>query len=314
MAASKQWVPSAGVPPVDITTGLHFYDDYLNTRNREGKRKLRTCGGTSVYVAEGNRKFPWNADPIMLRVHPDITKGRVSSVLTEETLLYLLEGQMAFMEEVMKYEKEANRSYFSSMAKWKCGIVKYFLGCCTGEELNEWTRQIASLKQLQYDHQSWVVRYSKTLSAVTRHGDSRKMGKLLEIPIGELVCTKANPYRMEPHTFLSLILSSSKGRFCLYFAPSRCAYDSLRDFDFEICIAAIQGHSRVPDHVSAEAMGHQLTIEECRNLGFIFHASKYDNYNSIVERGLLLEGTSVNTEPPSSACLRFQRSPPGSFS
>ena len=26
------------------------------------------------------------------------------------------------------------------------------------------------------------------------------------------------------------------------------------------------------------------------------------------------EGTSVNTEPPSSACLRFQRSPPGSFS
>ena len=291
MAAPKQWVPSAGVPPVDINTGLHSYDDYLNTRNMEGKRKLRTCGGTSVYVDEGNRKFPWNADPIMLRVHPDITKGRVSSVLTEETLLYLLEGQMAFMEEVMKYEREANRSYFSSMAKWKCGIIKYFLGCCTGEELNEWTRQIASLKQLQYDHQSWVVRYSKTLSAVARHGDSRKMGKLLEIPIGELVCAKANPYRMEPRTFLSLILSSSKGRFCLYFAPSKCAYDSLRDFDFEVCIAAIQGHSRVPDHVSAEAMGHQLTIEECRNLGFIFHASKYDNYNSILERGLLLEAT-----------------------
>ena len=118
MAAPKQWVPSAGVPPVDITTGLHFYDDYLNTRNREGKRKLRTCGGTSVYVDEGNRKFPWNADPIMLRVHPDITKGRVSSVLTEETLLYLLEGQMAFMEEVMKYEREAIAATFP---QWPSG-------------------------------------------------------------------------------------------------------------------------------------------------------------------------------------------------
>ena len=119
-----------------------------------------------------------------------------------------------------------------------------------------------------------------------------KWGKLLEIPIGELVCTKANPYRMEPHTFLSLILSSSKGRFLSLLWPRQGA--PMTAFEILISRSALRpskGTVVSPDHVSAEAMGHQLTIEECRNLGFIFHASKYDNYNSIVERGLLLEAT-----------------------
>ena len=61
------------------------------------------------------------------------------------------------------------------------------------------------------------------------------------------------------------------------------------DWDFAIGIGAIQGHTRIPEGVSEEALGEKLTIERCEQLGFIFHASHNSNYNSIREIGLLLE-------------------------
>ena len=96
-----------------------------------------------------------NADPIMLPVHPDITKRQSKPpCLRRKTLLYLLEGTDGpSWKRLLKYEKEANRSYFFLNGQvGNAASLSISSAVCTGEELNEWGRgQIASLKQLQYD-------------------------------------------------------------------------------------------------------------------------------------------------------------------
>ena len=60
-----------------------------------------------------------------------------------------------------------------------------------------------------------------------------------------------------------------------------------------------KGHNRMPEQVSAVALGESLTLEKCRRLGMIFHAMEISNYESI--RG------SANARL-STSCMRVERS------
>ncbi|CAE7160923.1 unnamed protein product, partial [Symbiodinium necroappetens] len=62
----------------------------------------------------------------------------------------------------------------------------------------------------------------------------------------------------------------------------------------DLGISAIQGHSRSPDEVSKVALGECLTLERCKQLGQIFHASENANYQSIRTYGLVLEATKAS--------------------
>ena len=68
-------------------------------------------------------------------------------------------------------------------------------------------------------------------------------------------------------------------------------FDRFFDWDFHISISATQGHTRVPEQVSEISLGERLSIERCRKLGMIFHATDNANYESIREQGLVLEAT-----------------------
>ena len=83
-------------------------------------------------------------------------------------------------------------------------------------------------------------------------------------------------------------MANSKGRFSLWVAPMAVVFDRFFDWDFDISVGALQGHTRIPGNVAEEALGERLTAERCRQLGMIFHASHNSNYESIRERGLLL--------------------------
>ena len=55
------------------------------------------------------------------------------------------------------------------------------------------------------------------------------------------------------------------------------------DWDFHIGVSATQGHTRVPEQVSEISLGERLSIERCRKLGMIFHATDNANYEGIRE-------------------------------
>eukprot|EP00439_Symbiodinium_sp_Y106_P039565 s2490_g4.t2 len=65
-------------------------------------------------------------------------------------------------------------------------------------------------------------------------------------------------------------------------------FDRFFDWDFDISVGAIQGHSRVPGEVAEEALGKRLTAERCRN--YMFYA-KLD-YESFLNHGHQLYLTS----------------------
>ena len=76
-------------------------------------------------------------------------------------------------------------------------------------------------------------------------------------------------------------MANSKGRFSLWVAPKALVFDRFFDWDFDISVGAIQGHSRVPGEVAEEALGKRLTAERCRN--YMFYA-KLD-YESFLNHG-----------------------------
>ena len=86
-------------------------------------------------------------------------------------------------------------------------------------------------------------------------------------------------------------MANSKGRFNIWVAPVALTFDRFFDWDFHISISATQGHTRVPEQVSEISLGERLSIERCRKLGMIFHATDNANYESIREQGLVLEAT-----------------------
>ncbi|CAE7800395.1 unnamed protein product, partial [Symbiodinium microadriaticum] len=69
------------------------------------------------------------------------------------------------------------------------------------------------------------------------------------------------------------------------------SFNRFVDWDFSIGISAIQGHSRTPEQVADIAQGERLSQQRAMELGYIFHASENQNYESIKRDGLLLRAT-----------------------
>ena len=103
--------------------------------------------------------------------------------------------------------------------------------------------------------------------------------------------TSVKPFDWHPRKFFSFLMANSKGRFNIWVAPVALTFDRFFDWDFHISISATQGHTRVPEQVSEISRGERLSIERCRKLGMIFHATDNANYEGIRERGLVLEAT-----------------------
>ena len=60
-AAVKFWVPNLGArAPVDLTTRLPDYSEYVRSGLWVQRRRLRVCDGTGLtaYMPEGNRSWP----------------------------------------------------------------------------------------------------------------------------------------------------------------------------------------------------------------------------------------------------------------
>ena len=60
-AAVKFWVPNLGARvPVDLTTGLPDYSEYVRSGLWVQRRRLRVCDGTGLtaYMPEGDRSWP----------------------------------------------------------------------------------------------------------------------------------------------------------------------------------------------------------------------------------------------------------------
>ena len=146
---------------------------------------------------------------------------------------------------------------------------------------------------MNHNFTSWSVKSSKQLSAALRHDYKVKLGRYMDASIDLHTHTRLRCFDWEPRKFFAFLAANSKGRFSIWIAPVALTFSRFFDWDFSIGIGAIQGHTRIPEGVSEEALGEKLTIERCEQLGFIFHASHNSNYNSIRETGLLLEVTAV---------------------
>ena len=129
------------------------------------------------------------------------------------------------------------------------------------------------------------------MSRILRHDERAVLGKYMEYSLEGFQRTSVLPYDWHPRKFFSFLMANSKGRFNIWVAPVALTFGRFLDRDFHIGVSATQGHSRVPDQVSEISRGERLSIERCRKLGMIFHATDNANYEGIREKGLVLEAT-----------------------
>eukprot|EP00439_Symbiodinium_sp_Y106_P039031 s2383_g4.t1 len=129
------------------------------------------------------------------------------------------------------------------------------------------------------------------MSRILRHDDRTVLTKHMEFSLEGFQRTSVKPYDWHPRKFFSFLMANSRGRFNIWVAPVALTFGRFLDWDFHIGISATQGHTRVPEQVSEISLGERLSIERCRKLGMIFHATDNANYEGIRERGLVLEAT-----------------------
>ncbi|CAE7209893.1 GIP [Symbiodinium sp. CCMP2456] len=73
-------------------------------------------------------------------------------------------------------------------------------------------------------------------------GDARfKIGAFLDLRLESLQSTSLPPIEWQPSKFFAFLMANSKWRFQLWINASACAYDRFLDYDFDVCISAIQG-------------------------------------------------------------------------
>ena len=95
--------------------------------------------------------------------------------------------------------------------------------------------------------------------------------------------TSVKPYDWHPRKFFSFLMANSKG-FNIWVGSCGTDFWSLP----RLGLPHRQGHTRVPEQVSEISRGERLSIERCRKLGMIFHATDNANYEGIREKGLVL--------------------------
>ena len=124
---------------------------------------------------------------------------------------------------------------------WKYEFLCCFMGCLSSEHLEELTQEITGISRLCHDSNSWPVWSSKALSAALRHDTDIKLGRYMEASMEDLhTHTRLGPFDWHPRKFFSFLMANPKGRFSIWVAPKALVFD----WDFDISVGAIQGHSQ----------------------------------------------------------------------
>eukprot|EP00439_Symbiodinium_sp_Y106_P002499 s7750_g1.t1 len=201
----------------------------------------------------------------------------------EKAVTEVLEGQLTFLSHVRRYEEQYPGCHILQQnLVWKYDFLRCFLSCLDEAELSTVAAEIRDVSHLSFNHGSWAVK---------THDDRTVLGKYMEFSLDGFQRTSVKPFDWHPRKFFSFLMANSKGRFNIWVAPVALTFDRFFDWDFHISISATQGHTRVPEQVSEISLGERLSIERCRKLGMIFHATDNANYESIREQGLVLEAT-----------------------
>ena len=140
--AVKFWVPNLGARvPVDLSTGLPDYSEYVRSGLWVQRRRLRVCDGTGLtaYMPEGDRSWPDTFPVSNMKIYQ--TYCHMEGVTQEKVLnplnaLEILEGQVALVHHIMAFE-EANPAVhvLSPRQKWKATFLAYFLGAVSQGQL-----------------------------------------------------------------------------------------------------------------------------------------------------------------------------------
>ncbi|CAE7386490.1 der, partial [Symbiodinium necroappetens] len=129
---------------------------------------------------------------------------------------------------------------------WKYEFLRCFLGALGEESLDSLHEEIRVVGNMRHDHGSWAVRTSKDMSRILRHEATTCLGNYMEASLEELQRMRLKPFEWEPRKFFAIVCANSKGRFNLWVSPKALVFNRFFDWDFEIGIGAIQGHSRMP--------------------------------------------------------------------
>ena len=183
----------------------------------------------------------------------------------------VLEGQLAFLSHVRRYEEQYPGCHILQQnLVWKYDFLRCFLGCLEEAELSTVAAEIRDVSHLSFNHGSWAVKTSKNMSRILRHDDRTVLGKYMEFSLEGFQRTSVKPFDWHPRKFFSFLMANSKGRFNIWVAPVALTFDRFFDWDFHISISATQGHTRVPEQVSEISRGERLSIERCRKAGHDF--------------------------------------------
>ena len=109
--AVKFWVPNLGARvPVDLSTGLPDYSEYVRSGLWVQRRRLRVCDGTGLtaYMPEGDRSWPDTFPVSNMKIYQ--TYCHMEGVTQEKVLnplnaLEILEGQVALVHHIMAFEE-----------------------------------------------------------------------------------------------------------------------------------------------------------------------------------------------------------------
>ena len=207
---------------------------------------------------------------------PDILPyGRRDTGESSEPAQCLGEGQAALVHHIMAFE-EANPAVhaLAPRQKWKSTFLAYFLGAVS-------QGQLTIMKQLGdeayaaglADQNCWQVRTSKRLIYLLRHSKDTSLGRYNDA-LFENIDRDLQAFRCSPHKILGFLLGNTKSRFTVHVQLRRLDYDDVPSIDWYISLSAVQGHSRVSDVADPSTLGEPLTLDRCRALGYIFHATQ----------------------------------------
>ena len=209
-------------------------------------------------------------------------------VLNPLSALEILEGQVAPVHHIMAFE-EANPAVH--VLSRKATFLAYFLGAVH-------QGQLTIMKQLGdeayaaslADQNCWQVRTSKGLIYLLRHNKETSLGRRNDA-LMENIDRELQAFRWAPHKILGFLLGNTKSRFTAHAQLRRLDYDDAPSIDWYISLSAVQGHSRVSDVADPSTLGEPLTLDRCRALGYVFHATHNRNWEGIRDQGLALGHT-----------------------
>ena len=286
--SSFMWNPSLGsnVPLLE-GSNLPDYGAYTQSAAWLGIRRLRDIEGAGkiVYRSDGVRHWPNNvSDEKFLSLVP----GSADGSLTPMQRLNCLEGQVSLLYHVALYEQTHHVNILSGWQSWKMDFLRFFMGSVTTEEMKKFQEEAATIDREGRWHGTFASRKGKKLTYELRHNTRNKqhLGPDNELPL-ELLQREMRWLDMSPLTAFSLLAGNSKARYRIIVKLVDVDFSDLNKLDFDVYVAAWQGHSRMADSLSETALGEVLTLERCRQLGYIFHSAFAKDYQSIQSQGML---------------------------